>query len=74
MAGKKVNVTPEEAIVPEETPVQKKSVKVYKFKSENPYLTVGNLGIQFRQGKAETTNLNIAKALAMVGGVEMVED
>ena len=69
MAGKKVTTTPEETIMQEETPV-----KVYKFKAENPYLTVANLGIQFVHGKAETTNLNIARALARVGGVEMVEE
>lgn len=48
--------------------------KVYKFKSENPYLTVADLGIQFRQGEAQTANLNIARALAKVSGVELVED
>lgn len=67
MAGKKVT-----------TPVQaepkQESVKVYRFTSVNPYLTVANLGIQFVEGKAETTNLNVARALARVGGVELVED
>ena len=60
------------------TPVQEETkqedVKVYKFTSTNPYLTVANLGIQFRQGKAETSNLDIARALARVGGVELVEE
>lgn len=60
------------------TPVQEEpkqeTAKVYKFKSENPYLTVGALGIQFRQGRAETSNLNVARALAKVGGVELVEE
>lgn len=56
------------------TPVKEEPVKVYKFKSENPYLTVANLGIQFKDGKAETSNLNVAKALAKVGGVELVEE
>lgn len=65
MAGKKVN-----------TPVQEEPTqdKVYRFTSTNPYLTVAHLGIQFREGKAQTTNLNVAKALAKVGGVELVED
>lgn len=59
----------------QDTPVVKeKAVKVYRFTSNNPYLTVANLGIQFRNGKAQTTNLEIAKALARVSGVEMVED
>lgn len=55
------------------TPAQEPK-KVYKFKSENPYLTVADLGIQFRGGVAETSNLNIARALAKVGGVELVEE
>ena len=67
MAGKKVN-----------TPVQeepkKEPVKVYRFKAENPYLTVANLGVQFRGGFAETSNVYVARALAKVGGVELVED
>ena len=67
MAGKRV-ATP----VKEEA--KQEAVKVYRFKSENPYLTVANLGIQFVAGKAETTNLNVARALAKVGGVELVED
>lgn len=69
MAGKK-ETTEQQAPKQE----NKQEVKVYKFKSENPYLTVGSLGIQFRGGKAETSNLNIAKALAKVGGVELVEE
>ena len=71
MAGKKAT-TPVQEDPKQETPVQE-SVKVYKFTSTNPYLTVANLGIQFRDGKAETTNLNVAKALAKVGGVDLVE-
>ena len=67
MAGKK------ETAPVQETPVQEE-VKVYQFKSTNPYLTVAHLGIQFREGKAETTNIGIAKALAKFGGVELVED
>jgi hypothetical protein len=65
MAGKKVD-----------TPVQAepKAETVYRFTSINPYLTVAHLGIQFREGKAETSNVGIAKALAKVGGVELVED
>ena len=78
MAGKKVTETP--VMEPEvtETPVmeevKQEEAKVYKFKSENPYLTVAFLGVQFRKGKAETTNLEVAKALAKVGGVELVEE
>lgn len=59
-----------------ETPVQEtkqEKAKVYKFTSVNPYLTVANLGVQFREGKAETTNLNVARALSRVGGVELVD-
>lgn len=68
MAGK--NTTTVQENPKKDTPVQ---AKVYKFKSENPYLTVANLGIQFREGKAETNNLEVAKALARVGGVERIE-
>ena len=60
-----------------ETPVQETkpdAVKVYRFKAENPYLTVANLGVQFRGGFAETANLNVARALVRVGGVEMLEE
>ena len=62
--------------VEEQAEVQEdvKQEKVYRFTSTNPYLTVGNLGIQFREGKAQTSNLEVAKALAKVGGVELVED
>lgn len=67
-----VEETVEETV--QETPVEAEPVTVYKFKSVNPYLTVATLGIQFRKGYAETTNLNIARALAKVGGVELVED
>lgn len=77
MAGKKVT-TPVQEDPTQETPVQagnkQERAKVYRFKSVNPYLTVANLGIQFRDGKAETSNLNVARALAKVGGVELVED
>ena len=67
MAGKKV-ATPVQAEPKQEV------VKVYRFTSKTPYLTVANLGIQFRGGKAETSNLNVAKALAKVDGVELVEE
>ena len=81
MAGKKATTPVQEVQEPEvntTTPVKaepkQEKAKVYQFKSENPYLTVAFLGIQFREGKASTTNLEIAKALARVGGVELVED
>ena len=79
MAGKKATTPVQEVQEPEvktTTPVkaEPKQVKVYEFKAENPYLTVTHLGIQFREGKASTTNLEIAKALAKVGGVELVEE
>ena len=48
--------------------------KVYKFKSENKYLSCASLGVQFIDGKATTTNLAVARALAMVDGVELVEE
>ena len=48
--------------------------KVYKFVSENKALTCAALGIQFKDGKAETTSVEIAKALSKCSGVTMVED
>lgn len=50
------------------------AVKVYVFKSKNPYLSCADLGVQFIDGKATTTKLEVARALAKVYGVELVED
>lgn len=47
--------------------------KVYKFISQNKYLTCAALGVQFIDGKAETKSLEVAKALAKISGVTMVE-
>lgn len=85
MAGKK-EINPAQEEVKQEAPVMEpentetstqeevKQEKAYKFKSENPYLTVAFLGVQFREGKYQTTNLEVAKALAKVGGVELIEE
>lgn len=54
-----------------ETTTQK---TVYKFTSENKFLTCVGLGIQFVNGKAETDNLEVAKALCKISGVTRVED
>lgn len=48
--------------------------KVYKFKSSNKYLTVADYGIQFIKGEATTSNIEAAKALAKIDGVELIED
>ena len=48
--------------------------KVYKFKSANKYLSCVALGVQFIDGKASTTNLEVARALAKIDGVTLVED
>ena len=48
--------------------------KVYRFKSANKFLTCAGLGVQFINGTASTTNLEVAKALAKVDGVELVEE
>lgn len=48
--------------------------KVYKFISQNKFLTCTALGIQFMNGKAETTDLAVAKELVKISGVQMVED
>ena len=52
----------------------KEEAKVYKFKSENAFLTVSALGVQFMNGVATTTNLAVARALVKIDGVEMVEE
>ena len=48
--------------------------KVYKFTSENKFLSCFALGIQFIDGKASTTNLEVAKALVNIKGVELIEE
>ena len=48
--------------------------KVYKFVSDNKYLTCASLGVQFVNGRAETTNLEVAKALATKSGVTLIEE
>lgn len=48
--------------------------KVYTFKSANKYLTCAHLGVQFINGTATTTNLEIAKALVKIEGVELIEE
>lgn len=80
MAIKKNNepqVTPEvdtqdtpQATSKEETPKS----KVYKFVSSNKFLTCSALGVQFINGKAETESLEVAKVLATLNGVTLVED
>ena len=51
-----------------------KPKKVYHFTSENPYLTVSAVGVYFSAGKASTDNLAVAKYLAGLEGVELVEE
>lgn len=48
--------------------------KVYHFTSENPYLSVSAVGVYFSNGKASTNNLTVAKYLAGLDGVELVEE
>lgn len=48
--------------------------KVYRFTSKKKFLTCAGLGIQFVNGKASTNNLEVAKALAKIDGVELVEE
>lgn len=69
----------EDAVSPEVTPEQEekkedKPKKVYHFTSENPYLTVSAVGVYFSDGKASTDNLAVAKYLAGLEGVELVEE
>lgn len=69
----------EGAVSPEVTTEQEekkedKPKKVYHFTSENPYLTVSAVGVYFSDGKASTDNLAVAKYLAGLEGVELVEE
>lgn len=50
------------------------TAKTYKFKSQNKFLTVSAVDVQFIDGVATTTNLEVAKYLATLDGVEMVEE
>lgn len=48
--------------------------KVYAFKSENKYLSCASLGVQFIDGTFSTTNLAVARALAKIDGVTLIEE
>ena len=61
----------EQAKKAEET---KKAVKAYKLKSANKFLSCAGLGVQFIDGVYTTSNLEVAKALVKIDGVELVED
>lgn len=65
----------EGAVSPEqEEKKEDKPKKVYHFTSENPYLTVSAVGVYFSNGKASTDNLAVAKELAKIDGVQLVEE
>lgn len=51
-----------------------KRTKVYNFVSEDKFLSCVALGVQFIDGKASTANLAVARALAKIDGVTLVED
>ena len=59
----------EGAVSPEVTPEQEE-----KKEAVNPYLTVSAVGVYFSNGKASTDNLAVAKYLAGLEGVELVEE
>ena len=72
-----VNVTPEDNTQQENKEEQENKApqaKVYNFTSENKFLTVASLGIQFVGGKATTTSVEIARELVKISGVELVEE
>lgn len=67
--------TPKEETPKEETPkAETPKGKVYKFVSDNKFLTCSSVGVQFINGKAETSSLEVAKVLATLSGVTLVED
>jgi hypothetical protein len=79
MAGK--NTEGAKVQAPETTTENKKAgkntegaKKVYKFTSENKYLSCFALGIQFVNGVATTDNLAVAKELVKIKGVELIEE
>lgn len=51
-----------------------KAEKVYKFTSENKFLTCSAVGVQFIDGKAETKSLEVAKVLVTLDGVKLIEE
>lgn len=63
-----------EASTEADTPEQEKEDKVYTFKSKNPFLSCVSLGVQFVDGKATTDDLSVARALATIDGVDLVEE
>lgn len=65
--------TPKKAPEAKETAKATEGKKVYQFTSENKYLTVGAVGVQFVAGKAHTDNVEVAKVLATIEGVVLVE-
>lgn len=72
-----VNVTPEDNTQQEnkeERENKAPQAKVYNFISENKFLTVASLGIQFVSGKATTTSVEVARELVKIAGVELVEE
>ena len=72
MAGKKID---EATLTPEaEAKATGKKAKVYNFTSVNKFLSCFALGVQFIDGKASTTNLEVARKLAKIEGVELVEE
>jgi hypothetical protein len=52
----------------------KNDEKVYNFTSTNKYLSCVALKVQFIDGKASTTDLAVARALATIDGVKLVEE
>lgn len=48
--------------------------KVYKLRSINKFLTVSALGVQFMNGKFQTKDPAVAKALLDFVGVELEEE
>ena len=77
MAGK--NTEGAKVQAPEATDTKKagkntEGAKVYKFTSENKFLSCLALGIQFIDGKASTNNLEVAKALVKIKGVALIEE
>ena len=71
---KKVTTENTDAEVKQEITEAATDGKIYHFTSKKKFLTCAGLGVQFMNGKASTDNLEVARALAKIDGVELVED
>jgi len=73
-APETTQVVTDEAEKKETKKAKKEAKKVYKLRSGEKFLTVGSLGVQFFNGKYETTDADEARALLTIDAVELEEE